>query len=511
MKSRAFAGLVAVGILVLWSCSSGDGNGSGVGSLPDQAQEIIDSDPYRFGRWSWTVTGLDNGDELLASDADVMSLLGSTTKTFTVGTYYQELGADSTLETPVYAVGQRTGGALDGNLVLVGAGDFILGSRGVEDGDVQFNSQESTGSLDHVYFYSGIGAVPVEDDPLAGLDDLARQVAAAGITSVNGDVLVDDRLWEPFETKEGVVTPIMVNDNLIDIEVVPGAAAGDAASLEVRPQTAFFEVVNEVTTTSADGTAQLTAEAGEGNQVFVRGEIPADSEPAFTAYFAPDPAAYARALFIEALGRAGVAVSAPLSASSGALPAQDSYARDAQVASLESPPAHTLGKLILKVSHNRGAETFLCLLAVSTGSRDCTDGLAPIVAAIGEAGIEPGAVFIVDGEGSDPNSATPRALVEWLIWASEQPWADVFRKGMPELGEDGKIFAKSGVSAHVQDTTERALILTWTEAGYMETDDEGRVAFAVFVNSGVFDNIADGAPRTASDIEDVLIEIQKSL
>ena len=33
------------------------------------------------------------------------------------------------------------------------------------------------------------------EDPLAGLDDLAAQIAASGIRRVAGDVVIDDRLW----------------------------------------------------------------------------------------------------------------------------------------------------------------------------------------------------------------------------------------------------------------------------------------------------------------------------
>jgi serine-type D-Ala-D-Ala carboxypeptidase/endopeptidase (penicillin-binding protein 4) len=69
---------------------------------------------------------------------------------------------------------------LIGDLVLVGSGDFILGGRGVLEGQLQY--------------------------PLAGLDKLASEVKAAGITSIKGDVLVNDKLWNPFMTKEGAVT-----------------------------------------------------------------------------------------------------------------------------------------------------------------------------------------------------------------------------------------------------------------------------------------------------------------
>src|SRR6185437_1948571 len=101
------------------------------------------------------------------------------------------------------------------------------------------------------------------------------------------------------------------------------------------------------------------------------------------AQFAPSPAAYARALFIEALRRAGVAVGAPLQAaplvSTGALPPDSAYNPANKVASLTSPPASVMTKLVTKISDNRGAETLLCLLAKKAGSRDCDSGGMPVV------------------------------------------------------------------------------------------------------------------------------------
>ncbi len=323
---------------------------------------------------------METGEEVWSQNADKLNFLASTTKLFTGGTYLATFGPDHTLETPVYATAAPVAGELTGDLVLVGAGDMILGSRNVLDGDLQWEFP------DHVYTYATPLAIQVEADPLAGLDKLAADVVASGITTVAGDVLVDERLWEPFQTKEGVVTPIMVNDNLLDMVVTAGPAAGDPGAIAVRPATAYFEVVNEVVTTAADGDATVQAEV-EGNRVLVTGEIPVGADPFAVAAFAPDPGAYARALFIEALQRAGVTVTAPLTAPTGVLPPEGSYTEADKVAALTSPPASVFNTLVQKISHNRGAETMLCLLAVEAGSKDCLDGLELVNATVADAGI----------------------------------------------------------------------------------------------------------------------------
>jgi hypothetical protein len=64
---------------------------------------------------------------------------------------------------------------------------------------------------------------------------------------------VNDKLWNPYQTKEGVVTSIMVNDNLFDILINPGGKAGDPVMLDTRPKTQFFSIDNQATTSAAGG------------------------------------------------------------------------------------------------------------------------------------------------------------------------------------------------------------------------------------------------------------------
>ena len=131
-------------------------------AFPADAQAIVGSQTYAHGSWNWDVVELGTGKTLYASNENKLNFLGSTTKLFTVGTYYEEFGADSTLETPVYAAGTRSGGSLTGDLVLVGSGDFILGGRGVLNGELQYTSP------DHVYAYAVPTVKPVAADPLGG-------------------------------------------------------------------------------------------------------------------------------------------------------------------------------------------------------------------------------------------------------------------------------------------------------------------------------------------------------
>ena len=206
---------------------------------------------------------------------------------------------------------------------------------------------------------------------------------------MSGDVLVDDRLFEAYQTKEGVLTSIMVNDNLLDILVTPGAAAGQPVPWARSRPPATSTVVNHATTSAAGGASTLSATLAADRTVTITGQLPLGSPQQDLAQFAPSPAGYARALFIEALRRAGVSVAADINAPTGTLPARGSYPAASKVASLTSPPAKVLTRLVTKISHNRGSETLMCLLALRAGSTQCEDGLATILGTVGKAGLDP--------------------------------------------------------------------------------------------------------------------------
>jgi D-alanyl-D-alanine carboxypeptidase/D-alanyl-D-alanine-endopeptidase (penicillin-binding protein 4) len=488
-------------VLMVAACASGPSTPG----LPGEAQAIVDSPAYAHGAWSWDAVELGSGKTLYASNENKLNFLGSTTKLFTVGTYYEEFGADSTLETPVYAVGTRSGSTLAGDLVLVGSGDFILGGRGVLDGQLQYTEP------DHVYAYALPTVKPVEANPLAGLDKLANEVKASGITAINGDVLVNDTLWNPFMTKEGVVTSIMVNDNLLDILINPGANAGNPVRMDTRPKTQFFSVDNQATTSAANGPSTLAAKLGPDNRVVVTGQLPVGAPQEDLAQFAPNPAAYARVLFIEAVNRAGVTVAAPVQAAKGKLPPESALTQANKVASLTSPPTSILTKLVTKISHNRGAETLLCLIAKKARSRDCDAGGMPVVISkFAMANIEVGTVAIYDGEGSDPASATPAAMTRWLTYIHSQPFAALFKAGLPDINHDGKIMVKSGLSARPQDGPMPALFVAAGQAGYMTTAGGKDVVVAVYALNGTYPSVAEGVNQDLPDTERVLIQMQRA-
>ena len=185
------------------------------------------------------------GETVYARNAETMFAPASVTKLFSCAAALVALGPDSPTETPSISAGRCLNGTLRGDLILVASGDLTFGGR-TKDGKTVFKDK------DHTYANSGLGEAELTDtDPLAGLNALAKQIKDAGITQVDGEVLIDDRLFARTRgsgSGPDAVTPIMVNDNVVDIVIDRGRRPASPAKVTARPETAAYQMDAVVTT-----------------------------------------------------------------------------------------------------------------------------------------------------------------------------------------------------------------------------------------------------------------------
>ncbi|KIF04067.1 D-Ala-D-Ala carboxypeptidase [Streptomyces sp. RSD-27] len=477
---------------------------AGAGRLDPRIAEIMRKPEYRHAQWGLLQTGPDGSPVRHALFPGQFFIPGSTAKLFSVSGTWRTLGTDHRFVTPVYAVGERSGGTLSGDLDLVAQGDLTLGGRTRPDGTVAYTD------LDHTYANDFPGATLTPENPLAGIDRLARQVRASGITRVDGDVIVDSRLFAADPVLDPTPTPLIVNDNLIDLLTTPGDRPGADARLEWRPKVAPYEVTSTVKTVAAGKPTAITVTAGAGGtRIRLSGTIAAGAAPLLRTSPITDPAAFGRTALIEALGRAGVTVRAAATGADpvGRLPAD--YRGRPRVAAYTSPPYEQYARLILKVSHNLGANLGICLMAVAAGSGQCADGFPVLAGFLDRAGVDRGQVELMDGRGGNPaDRATPQALVQMLAYWQRGPDARLFREALPILGVDGllaencrdcaargKVFAKTGAAVGGDALNDRLAVGAITIAGYL---DKGGGRFDTFY-AGV-----NGASTPTTDTAGVL-------
>ncbi len=521
----------AVAMLLLTGCVAADANDAdvpvwdgttlvSVPGLPDAALEVMNQPQFASGRWSIAVEDLDTGEVLVDLDGEKLAEPGSFVKTYSAGAAWVKWGPDHTVVTPVKQSGEVTAGTLDGDLVLVGQGDLTMGGRTKDDGSVSF------ANLDHNDANPLPGATLTPEDPLTGLDELAAQVKASGITTVSGDVIIDDRLFQG-SLAEQPITPIVVNQNLLDVLVTPGEA-GAPATAALTPAVGKWALDLQVETVPAGEEYKVEApevSASDPNTIIVTGTIAADADPVLRVFEFDDPSTFARTAFIEALERAGVTVSADPSAENpkSALPNWDAVEALPAVAELESLPLAEEITYVMKVSYNRGAQTLVCRLAVDAGKTDCNkDGMGVAQAIWAEAGLDTTGASLVDGSGLEGNYITPRNAVQIQSLMAERPDAERWRDTMPILGVDGsladvqkdspaagKVFAKTGTLASADAFNGRLRLGTKTLGGVMVTESGRNLAFTIIVNQGFYEGMP-GVFEANDDVGKVAAIIQQA-
>jgi D-alanyl-D-alanine carboxypeptidase/D-alanyl-D-alanine-endopeptidase (penicillin-binding protein 4) len=475
----------------------------GVEALPPEIRAIMEHPLYRYARWSIYVADLATGAPLYDYQGRELVVPGSVTKLFPGAAALDAYGADYRFETPVYRRGAVDGqGALQGDLILVASGDLTMGGRNTPDGRIDYTS------FDHTYANAfPLQATLTPENPLAGLDDLARQVAATGIRRVGGNVIIDARLFDQMPKDDYVLSPIMINDNVIDITVRP-AGVGQAATVVTRPETAAYEVLSAVQTVAAGQQLDLAVESPQPGQIFVHGHIPADMAQALRTFQAAAPPAFARTLFIEALQRQGIIVDAPPTGANPAtlLPPSGSYTPADQVAMLRSLPFSENLNLIFKVSMNVQADTLVMLLAAKHGQTTFDDGMEQILAFLRTTPLDTQAVSLGDGRGDARGDLfSPYTATELLRYMATRPDASTYRDALPLLGEKGteidtvaptsplrgKASGKSGTTVVGDLLHQRPMILGRGLAGYTPTASGRELAYSIFVNTVPLADVSD--------------------
>ncbi|ODT05173.1 MAG: D-alanyl-D-alanine carboxypeptidase/D-alanyl-D-alanine-endopeptidase [Gemmatimonadetes bacterium SCN 70-22] len=460
-------------------------------------QAVMNRPEFAHAHWGMEFYDIASGKVLMSHNGDRLFVPGSTTKVVTMATALQALGPDHRFRTRVYRTGPIRDGVVQGDIVLVASGDPNISGR-VRDGAYAFIDQ------DHSY-----GGQPLPSDPLTTLREMAQQVAAKGIKGLTGQVIVDASLYREGARELGtriVLSPMIVNDNVIDIVVTPGRRAGEPASVTVSPKTSLLTVQASITTADSGATAQLrTVEDSTSKDrrfLVLTGSVPVGA-PSNRRWAVPQPSRFGEITFAEVLTDAGVAAIPRLASrvvDPAALAAR--YADSLLVAEHVSLDLTKEAVVLLKTSQNLHASNFPLLLGALKGGNGRT-GFDIARDWLTQEGLDLDGAVQGDGAGGDAYFA-PRFMTRLLarIWA--KPWAREFKAALPTLGKDGtlaeiqvgapaagKVFAKTGTYGSYDPLNRRQLIHGKGLAGFFTSKSGREVAFAIYVNNVA---VASGDP-----------------
>ena len=465
--------------------------------LGERIQRVMNRPEFAHAMWGIQFTSLDSGRVVYALNENKLFTPGSTTKLLTEGTAMGVLGADHRFTTRVYRTGPVRAGVLEGDLVLLASGDPNLSARLKPDGTLAFENEDHSYDAD-----PNTRAVP--GDPLEVLRGLAKQVKARGITRVRGAVIVDASLFPEGERELGtgvVISPIVVNDNLVDVTIGPAADGEGAASLTVSPPTSYVRFINEVKTAPAGTRPSIrwssdSVRADGSHVVVASGVFPKGTSPILYSYAVPEPSRFAEVTFAEALRDAGVMAQPRRYATKPTfVRLRSSYGPANTVAEHQSATLGNEVRVTLKVSQNLHASMTPYILGALRGHDSASTGFDVEREFLTSLGLDLSGAQQADGAGGDAHY-TPSFMTSYLTAMAKRPDIATFLAALPVLGRDGTlwdiqpespaaghVFAKTGTFA-VNDPLNRRLLVTGKGlAGYMTTARGERLAFAVYVNN----------------------------
>ena len=503
--SRIAQTLAAAGVFA-WSVAAQ--------SLPQRVAAIMARPEFAHARFGMEFWALDDNTPVFRMNEQQFFVPGSTTKLLTEGTAISLLGPDYRFHTRVYRAGEiDSAGTLHGDLVLVASGDPNLSNRIQPDGTLAFRN------VDHSYDGQPASA-PVAGDPLAVIRELAAQVARSGVKQLTGRVLVDAGLFPEGVRELGtnvVISPIVVNDNIIDLILLPNVE-GATPLVKESPQTSYLRIDNQLKTGPASSKLVLrwlrdTREPDGSRSVTLAGNVPAGS-PLFRAYRIPEPSRFAQLAFVQCLKEAGVAIAPKLEA---ATPTAQ-YKPEFQVAEHVSPPFSEEVKVTLKVSQNLHASMtpyVVGALLGKTRENVLQTGFDLERDFLKAADLDLSGAAQSDGAGGAA-FYTPDFMAHYLAFLShrEAVFPAIF-KALPVLGKDGTLWdiqPDSPAAGHIHaktgtfsagDMLNRSLMVTGKGiAGYIDRKDGRRLAFAAYIN------MVDGDPESiAHRVGDALGEL----
>lgn len=412
-------------------------------SFADAVRQVTSRPAYAHGEFGLEVYSLDTGKVVFAMNGQRLFTPGSTTKLFTEGTALHLLGPDYRFHTPLYRTGKVDAkGTLNGDLILVGSGDPNLSDRLQPDGTLAWADEDHT--------YGGAQSRLIGKDPIIVLHQFAKAVADAGIKKVKGRVLIDVSLFPEGDKDLGTgeyISPVVVNDNAIDITYAPGSAIGAPARLTVAPQVPYLHIVNKITTAegSKDQVEDKVMVDGKTDieTLTLTGTIGRDSGPVIYGYAVRKPSEFAGVLLTRALKDAGVKVLGKPDAITDATATRKLYRDDMRVAEHVSAPLSEDVKVTLKVSQNLHASTMPYVLGAILGhATDKIDqkGFQLEHDFLQQAGLDLRGASQSDGAGGSIVAFyTPDFVVHYLAYMAHQPHFDMFQKDLPILGKDGTL------------------------------------------------------------------------
>lgn len=415
--------------------------------LSAATQELLSSAPAFSANLSFYVAD-DKGNMVYDYQGDKGLATASTQKIFTAAMALELLGKDYRWLTTASHSGEIKNGNLQGNLFIHSNGDPTLGS----------------------WRYEGFKP-----------EDFQKQLISAiknkGITSISGDLIIDDSYfdfqalpggwsWNDIGNYYGAgVWSVNWRENQFDIKTSGKEVKGFNVDLP------DLQWVNDLQT-GGTSDQSIIYTAPHSNVGYISGSLPAKNMTISGAM--PNPPLQLGSELKSWFVASGIHFSGNiLTASQQRIDGKtmERYPKENIFFEYQSPTLDKVVHWFMRKSVNLYGETLVKTMArEQSGDGSFKAGMALMKDFWKSKGIHPNTINFADGSGLSPkNYVSAKAEVQALLYAQKQPWFPIFLESFPT---QNKMKMKSGTMSN-----------TKSFAGYHTSAEGKRYVFAIIINN----------------------------
>lgn len=467
--------LMAAGIAVAAPAVPGTGART-LDELAGQMDAHLSQSKFSTATWGVKVVSVATGRTVYQNHAERLMSPASNSKLYTGALGLDRFGGDHRFATPILSTGHMdAGGVLRGDLIVCGRGDWSWNSRrlGTNFWDI--------------------------------FEPFVAAVTNAGVRQITGGIVGDATFfrgrptgstWTIDDLQEGEtgeIAALALDDNMMQVNVAPAAAAGQSCELTPFQPGAGLIFSNLTITVASNAAPRLEAfRPLDGKIVFVMGGLPVGGSNQILDVAVPEPAAWFAAGLKLALARSGIAVSGQTHGLQWPQTPPWDPATLVKLGEVFSPPLRDMVRGFMKPSQNLEADTLLADIGESLRNSNTPPwmtseaaGLAALRDWLPAAGVREGDVRFDEGSGlSRNNLATANATVALLQFMARDSQSQDFMDALPIAGVDGTLRHRFKSDAATGNVRAKTGTLRWASAlsGYVTSAAGERLAFSIMLN-----------------------------
>jgi D-alanyl-D-alanine carboxypeptidase/D-alanyl-D-alanine-endopeptidase (penicillin-binding protein 4) len=448
---------------------------STVSAQPSKIQAYLksmdSSEAFKQASWGFCLLSGKDGKTLAKFQADKSLIPASIEKVLTTSTAFALLGDTFRFKTSIFADGDiSTEGILNGNIVIKGGGNPVLGS--------QKGSNQSMEAI---------------------ITEFAQKIKSAGIKEIKGSLLADVSYFEyepvpAFWTWYDIgnyyaphINALNIGENRYELWFKTGKKEGDSTTfIRTIPFIKGLKLTNHTTTAIGGGDQTYIPGPPRAMEKHIYGKLPAGENFKVKGAI-PQPEMFFLNLLKEELIKQGIKLSVD---SSQLTVISKSITVNRELTTIYthySAPLSEICQYANHASNNLVAECLVRTLGAEKGKNGSTDAGMEVIQAFVKARMENTAgLKLVDGSGlSKYNLATPSQFANYLFLISKEKWYNKFLATLPKSGvggtlekfcdgtkAEGKVIAKSGSMERIK-----------CFAGYVKDKNGTLNPFTVMVNN----------------------------